>query len=270
MSTAQLAKVVRRLRERSPARRVEISADRVEFARSAGIDPDPWQADVLRSESGRILLNCSRQSGKSTIVAVLAVHTALFNPNALVLLLSPTIRQSGVLFEKCQTIYQGSGRVVEADSETQLTLTLANGSRIVSLPGRDDAQIRGYSEVTLLLIDEAARVNGALYHAALPMLAVSQGRLVALSTPHGSQGWFYEAWRGEEAWERYQVPASMCPRISEDFLQEQWRSMGEWWYRQEFDCVFLDAETQLFGREEVERALREDVEQWNVLSGLSA
>lgn len=159
MSTAQLAKEVRRLRERAPARRVEIPADRVEFARSAGISPDPWQADMLRSEPGRILLNCSRQSGKSTTVAVLAVHTALYNPNALVLLLSPTIRQSGVLFEKCQAIYQGSGRVVAADSETQLTLTLANGSRIVSLPGRDDAQIRGYSEVTLLLIDEAARVT---------------------------------------------------------------------------------------------------------------
>lgn len=249
---------------------LRMALDPVVLARAGGMSPDDWQAQVLRSTSDRILLNCSRQSGKSTVVAALAVWTALFEPGSLVLLLSPTIRQSGVLFEKCRAIYQDSGRVEEAAAETQLTLTLSNGSRIVSLPGRDDAQIRGYSEVTLLLIDEAARVNGSLYHAALPMLAVSQGRLVALSTPHGSRGWFYEARRGSEAWERYQIPASMCPRISQEFLEEQWRSMGEWWYRQEFDCVFLDAETQLFGREEVERALREDVEQWNVLSGLSA
>jgi len=65
-----------------------------------GLDPDSWQLDVLRSQASRILLNCSRQSGKSTVTALLAVHTAHYQNDALVMLLSPTLRQSGELFKK--------------------------------------------------------------------------------------------------------------------------------------------------------------------------
>ena len=64
------------------------------LARRAGIDPDDWQATLLRSSAPRILLNASRQSGKGTITAVLAVHTAVYQPGALVLILSPALRQS--------------------------------------------------------------------------------------------------------------------------------------------------------------------------------
>jgi hypothetical protein len=56
--------------------------------------PDPW---FLRSAAPRILLNCSRQSGKSTVTALLAAHTALYQPGALVLLLSPTLAADGGL-----------------------------------------------------------------------------------------------------------------------------------------------------------------------------
>ena len=78
----------------------------VQLAEQAGIAPDPWQIDVLTSRSPRILLNIARQAGKSTVSAVLAVHTALAEPEALVLLLSPTLRQSGELFKKCASVYR--------------------------------------------------------------------------------------------------------------------------------------------------------------------
>jgi len=167
--------------------------DPVLLAAQVGIVPDPWQANVLRSSSSRLLLNCSRQSGKSTITSVLAVHTALYEAGSLVLLLSPSLRQSGELFKKCLTTYKDLGRPVAPESETALTLTLDNGSRIVSLPGSKDGNIRGYSGVNLLVIDEAAWVVESLYMSVRPMLAVSGGRMLALSTPHGTRGWFYEA-----------------------------------------------------------------------------
>src|SRR5918911_216885 len=157
--------------------------DPVVLAQQAGLDPDPWQADVLRSTAPRVLLNCSRQSGKSTVVAILAVHTALYDPGALVLLLSPTLRQSGELFKKCIGVYQALGRPVSPQSESALQLELETGSRIVSLPGKEGT-IRGYSGVRLLAIDEAAWVPNDLYVSTRPMLAVSGGRLIALSTPH--------------------------------------------------------------------------------------
>src|SRR5215216_4428711 len=96
--------------------------DPVRLAERAGITPDDWQADVLRSDSDRMLLNCCRQSGKSTITATLAVHTAVYEPGALVLLVSPTLRQSGELFKKSLGMYRALGRPVPAESETALTL----------------------------------------------------------------------------------------------------------------------------------------------------
>lgn len=248
----------------SLARDLAAALDPCVLAERAGLSPDPWQAEVLRSVAPRLLLNCSRQAGKSTITSILALHTALYQSGALVLLLSPSLRQSGELFKKCATVYRDLGRPVPADSETALTLTLENGSRLVSLPGTKDGTIRGYSGVDLLVIDEAAWVTDGLYMSVRPMLAVSGGRLVALSTPHGTRGWWYEAWRSDEAWDRYEVPAALCPRISAAFLAEEKRSMGEWWFAQEYGCQFLDAETQPFRREDIDRCFREEISPWDL------
>ena len=47
--------------------------DPVAFAEDRlGFLPDPWQARVLRSPASWILLNCCRQSGKSTTTALVA------------------------------------------------------------------------------------------------------------------------------------------------------------------------------------------------------
>jgi hypothetical protein len=94
------------------------------------------------------------------------------------------------------------------------------------------------------------------------MLAVSSGHLVAMSTPFGTRGWWYEAWRSDEAWERYEVPAEQCPRISPEFLAEERRTIGEWWYDQEYGCVFLDAQSAAFARADVDAMFTEEVESW--------
>jgi hypothetical protein len=240
---------------------LRLALDRVSFARSVGVEPDPWQEDLLRSSSERTLLNCSRQSGKSTVAGVLAVHAALYEPHSLILLLSPTLRQSQELFKKCLSLYRIADKPVLPESETALTLTLENGSRVVSLPGKE-ATIRGYSGVRLLAIDEAARVPDDLYASVRPMLAVSGGRLVALSTPFGTRGWWYEAWRSSERWERYEVPATEVPRISPAFLEEERRNVGEWWFKQEYFCEFLDSQSQAFRREDIDAMFSEEVEGW--------
>ncbi len=233
--------------------------DAVLLAQRAGITPDPWQATVLRSRSPRLLLNCSRQSGKSTTTGVLAVHTALYQPGALVLLLSPSLRQSQELFKKCLDVYRVAGRPVPADAESALRLELANGSRIVSLPGTE-VSVRGFSAVRLLVIDEAARVDDALYTSVRPMLAVGAGRLVAMSTPFGKRGWWHREWtEGGPAWQRVEVPASMCPRIPPAFLDEERRALGPWWYRQEYECQFSDTTDSLFGADEVRAAITSDI-----------
>ena len=240
-----------------------VALDPALLARRVGVDPDPWQARLLRSRAKNILVNCSRQSGKSTTCGVLAVHTAVYDPGALVLLLSPTLRQSGELFKKCLSVYRALGRPVPAESETALTLTLENGSRIVSLPGKDGS-VRGYSGVGLLVVDEASRVPADLYSAVRPMLAVSNGRLIAPSTPFGRRGWWSDAWHGSEGWERYEVPATDCPRITPAFLEAERRIIGDWWFQQEFMCQFLDAQSAAFRSEDIAAAFDEETETWDL------
>jgi hypothetical protein len=233
------------------------------FAKRCGFQPDPWQADVLRSNAQRILLNCSRQSGKSTMTALLALHTAKYQPGSLTLLLSPSQRQSQELFRKVLDAYHTIAADVPADAETLLRLELSNLSRIVALPGKEQT-VRGYSGVKLLVIDEAARVPNDLYLSVRPMLAVSQGRLIALSTPFGTRGFFYEAWVSSDPWERYEVPASQCPRIPAEFLEEERRNLGEFWYASEYENIFLDAQSQAFRSEDIDAAFSNDLETWEL------
>src|SRR5438874_785567 len=100
----------------------------------AGTPPYPWQAGVLLSPARRLLLLCSRQSGKSLVAAALALLTALLQPGSLTLLLSPTLRQSGELFrDNVLRLYAAVSALMPSTQETALQLTLANGSRIISL-----------------------------------------------------------------------------------------------------------------------------------------
>jgi hypothetical protein len=202
-----------------------------------GFQPDPWQVEVLEAGHARLLLNCCRQSGKSTVVAVLALVEAVFIPGTRVLILSRTLRQSTELFRMVKGFY---ARLNSPHQErlNASELLLKNGSRIVCLPCREDT-IRGYSSISLIIIDEAARVPDDLYRAVCPMLAVSGGRLICLSTPYGKRGFYHDAWaNGGNDWARIRVPADQVPRITADFLARERRTLGEQWYRQEYFCSF--------------------------------
>src|SRR5438552_7301881 len=102
----------------------------------------------------------------------------------------------------------------------------ANGSRIVALPGNEDT-VRGFSAVSLVLIDEASRVSDSLYRALRPMLAVRNGDLWLMSTPNGARGFFYQEWtHGDDRWHKIEAPATECERISPDFLEGERAAMG--------------------------------------------
>jgi hypothetical protein len=205
-----------------------------------------------------VLLNCCRQSGKSTMTGLIALHRALYHPGSLILCLAPALRQSQELFGKVLSFYRDLGRPVLPQAERKLSLELENGSRIVTLPGSEKT-IRGFSGAALLILDEAARVADELYFAVRPMLAVSGGALIMLSTPYGKRGVFYEEWTGGHGWERYEVPASQCPRISEAFLEEERRVLPSWVFRQEYECSFEETEDQVFTTEMVEQAVTSEV-----------
>jgi hypothetical protein len=233
--------------------------DAVQLMTQAGLVPDPWQVHVLGSEAPRILLNCCRQSGKTSVTAALALATAFRERGALVLVLSPSLRQSQESFRKVLDVYRACAVPLPSQAESALRLELANGSRIVSLPGQEST-VRGYSRVRLLIVDEASRVEDPLYYSIRPMLSVSQGRLIALSTPWGRRGWWHQEWTAGVGWERVQVTAGECPRISRAFLEEERRTLPPMWFQSEYLCEFVDVADQVFATSDVLGAVTQAVE----------
>jgi len=218
-------------------------------------EPDLWQEKVLNSTCKRMLLNCSRQSGKSTTAGILALHRALFHPGTLVLLLSPSLRQSGELFRKVNEHIRNLKVPPKKLEDNSLSCKFSNGSRIVSLPGTE-ATVRGYSGVDLIIEDESSRVQDDLYFSVKPMLAVSGGRHILMSTPFGMRGHFFNEWEnGGDIWERIRITADECPRITKEFLADELRSLGEWVYKQEYFCEFVAATGQVFSYEQIMAAM---------------
>lgn len=252
------------------------------------------------------MLLCSRQVGKTLTSASLALVTALVEAPALVLVTAPSSRQSAEFMHVVKLLHRGllSGRerlggepmplcakdaddeskeqawiaLPKAERETALQLHLHNGSRIIGLPGTE-ATIRGYSSASLLIVDEASRIKDGLVPSIRPMLAVSGGRLIVLSTPFGKRGWFYEEWERknldspfpENAWrheagscERFRVPAYLCPRLTREFLRDERKAIGGRWYRQEYECSFEAAMDAVFDPEDVRAAVANDLEPWSL------
>ncbi len=136
-------------------------------------------------------------------------------------------------------------------------MELANGSQIISLPGSEKTT-RGYSAATLVVMDEASRVPDELLASVRPMLATTNGRFIALSTPAGKRGWFYESWTDGQGWERVDVKGADCPRISKDFLEEERQALGPMRFSQEYECQFINSETSVFNTDLIQQALTND------------
>jgi hypothetical protein len=238
-----------------PAQRLTALA----MADNVGLVLDSWQRDLLESQARQLMLNVTRQGGKSTIAALLAIHRAITMSDSLVLVVSPGERQSKLLFKKVMRFYRALNKPVPSIVENQLSLELANGSAVHALPGKEET-IRGFSAVDLLLIDEAARVADELMAAVRPMLAVSDGRLVTMSTPWGKRGWWYAAWSdGGEDWERYEVAVTACPRISPAFIEQERRTLPPAWFASEYLCQFVEPENALFSYESIAAAFNSNV-----------
>ena len=219
---------------------------------------DTWQIRMLDSQAKRIALNIHRQGGKSTMSSLICLHTALFRPGSLSLIIAPALRQSQENFLKIRGFIDQLGKVPKFDESTKLSLKFDTGSRILCLPGGNDGKtIRGFSRPDVIVEDEAAQCSDELHYAIMPMMATFPDcKYVMASTPFGQRGHFYKIWTESPAWEKYELKASDNPRISKEFLEEQRTSpMGPWYYAQEFECEFVAGVTQLISHESILKAM---------------
>ncbi len=225
-----------------------------------GIEPDPKQAWMLNERHERLLVNCSRQWGKSTITAAVALHRLLMEPKRTVIVLCPVLRQSSIFVGIVKDFVRQLGMKVRGDGENRVSIRLPNGSRVIGLPGRSGDLIRGYTGIVMLIVDEAARLADSVFFSAYPMVSKTGADIWALSTPLGKKGFFYNSWAnaGDE-WQRLRAPATECPRIPAQELERARRLMGDDWTRQEYLCEFVDIGGGIFSRDRIEASFSSDV-----------
>jgi len=215
------------------------------------MEADTWQKELLRAKPKRAIVLSSRQAGKSTCSAALALHTALYSSGSEILVIAAAMRQAQELLRKVKALYQPFQSVAQISAETQQSIVFTNGSRIICLPA-DSATIRGYSSISLLIVDEAAFVPDQLFQTLKPMLAVSKGSLLLISTPNTVQGFFAQIWSnaGEtygvdavhlihDGWYRVAITADQNPRIDKATLEEDRQKFGEEAFLQEYMCAFV-------------------------------
>ena len=232
-------------------------ADPASLMTDAGFSPDPWQAQFLRADDSQNLVLCARQVGKSLVVSVLALHTALTRPGSLTTIVAQRQDQAAELLRKSVTAYYRVGSPVPLARAGATHFELTTGSRILALPGEERAMHGPTSD--LLVIDEAARVPDAVFHAASPQLSASKGRLVALSTAFAKSGWFYREWEEGVGYRRWSITARECPRHTAEFLARERRSMGRRWFEMAYLNVFGDDVAAVFSTEDIHRAVSHDV-----------
>jgi len=230
---------------------------------------DDWQKQVLQAPERQMILLCSRQAGKSQIVAIKAVYTALHYPDSLTLVISASQRQSSELFRTITREFNKLNTQPRMIEDNRLSLTLQSGARICALPSVGST-IRGFSNPRLVLLDEAARINGNIYQAIRPMLATSpdESQLILLSTPAGREGFFYETWHSEsEHWRKIKVLAKDVPRISQEFLDQELETLGRWYYSQEYEVEFNESETAVFRLDDIMAAISTEISAKNLMEG---
>lgn len=227
---------------------------------------DEWQEKIVNLK-GNIALRSGRQVGKSTAISVKAGEFATKNPNKTILIIAAVERQARLMFDKTLNyIYENHKNDIKKGAErpTKHKITLKNGSVIHCLPtGLTGYGIRGYT-IDLLIADEAAFIPDEVWAAVTPMLAVTKGTIILLSTPFGKRGYFYECF-SDPNYTTFHVNSEDCPRIPKSFLDQERKRMTKLQYAQEYLGEFLDELMQFFPTELINACMTEEEEPGSLL-----
>ena len=225
--------------------------DPVEFARLfLDFQPYPYQTKFLRDQSPKIVACCGRQVGKTTLAAVKALHFALSEKLVLVLIVSPGLRQSTLLFDKILGLIEvciPAKLLLRYNSRTKVSF--ANRSEIIALPcGELGKKIRGFT-ADMTILDEANFMPKGVINSVIrpTMITKPKAKLIMMSTPWTKNHPFYEALtKPSLRFERYTWPTSMNPQVTAAQLELERKTIGELEYNREYNAQFLDEEFAYF------------------------
>ena len=232
-----------------------------EWAKSAlQFHPEPKQIEVLDSTSKYLILCCNRQWGKTTTIAIKALHHALQSPDQTIVILSRTKAQAAILIQRAGIFTARLNTKFRRVLGFPYSIQLPNGSNIIAVAHSGDTSVGNTANV--LIVDEAALVQDAVYWSVSASVSRTHGKIWIMSTPRRQAGFFYNIWHDETPkWHRIFSDVNDCPAIDQEYLEMQ-KASDLIRYRQDFLCEFIQPADRLLDRETIQRMFRTDIDQW--------
>lgn len=203
----------------------------------------PHQLEFMACQSRVVVVASARQVGKSLACAIKAIHKA-FSERSKVLVVSSSLRQSGLMFSTIRQFIAESellrGSLVD---DTKTYIKLSNGSELWCLPD-SPAQIRGFSGVSVVIVDEANFCSQELLRAVqYSLLTTPDSQLFMISSPWSTEHWFYRYFQDgqgkkDPAIASFHYTYEASPLIQKDYVErmrdkiteEEYKTeiLGEW------------------------------------------
>ena len=230
--------------------------------KSLNFTPNPKQAEILDIEAKYMILCCNRQWGKTTTIALKALHRAIHVSNQMIVIISRTKQQAGILIDRACNFAAMLGHKIRRAMGNPHSLKLPNGSSIFAVAHSQDTSVGNSANV--LIVDEAALVKDAVYGTVSPFVGRTHGAIWLMSTPRRQAGFFYNIWHNKDTrWHRVMSTIKDCPEIDPDFLEMQQR-MDPIKYRQDFLCEFIQPADRLTDRETLMGMIDHTIDPWQI------
>jgi len=212
----------------------------IDFARRIlKIKPFAYQTNLLLDESKRIVACMGRQSGKTSVIAMRTIHFAYTRNKVTVLITSPSMRQSMIMFDRISAFIHSTKTLKqEVTRATRTIIQLKNRSQIIALPCSENL-LRGYTADMVICDETAFMPEETITNVIFPMLSTTNGYAIFLSTPWGKDHFFYRAFKNPK-YSVHKVKSSECPLIMAEFLEEQRQNMTAEAYKMEFEAEFAE------------------------------
>ncbi len=191
----------------------------------------------------------SRQLGISTLCAGIIIWTMVFNDNKQCTILATKQTTAKNLVTKVRYMYDNLpewmvAHLGEPDEHNKLSLKLSNGSEVTAISAASDSA-RSLA-ASLVVIDEAAFIDEIreTWTAAQPTMSTG-GKCIVLSTPNGTNNWFYEQWEeaelGQGKFHPIRLDWTVHPERDQKWREEQNAALGIKAAAQECDAQFLSS-----------------------------
>ena len=224
--------------------------------------PSAKQAEVLDIDAKYLILCCNRQWGKTTTIAIKALHRALTIKNQSIVIISRTKLQAAILIDRACNFAAALGIKIRRALGQQFSLKLPNGSSLFAVAHTQDTSVGNTANV--LIVDEASLVKDQVYSTVSPFVGRTRGSIWLMSTPRRQTGFFYNIWHGKDTrWKKILSTVADCPEFDPDFLAMQ-KAMDPIKYRQDFDCEFIQPAGRLIDRDTLMRMVDPNIDQWQV------